>query len=263
MPRFSANLSQGMMFNEVPFLERFGAAARAGFTGVEYVSPYEHPKEVIAAELKKHGLTQALFNLPAGNWAAGERGIACHPNRIEEFRRSVATAIDYAQALGCTRLNCLAGLAMPGVNPDLLRATFVDNLKYAARETAKAKIMLVAEAINPIDIPGFFLNTSKQAMAILDDVVSDNLFFQYDIYHMQRQEGELAATLERLMPRIRHIQFAGNPGRHEPDVGEVNYDFLFALIDRLGYDGWVGAEYKPRGRTEDGLGWLARWRSVA
>jgi hydroxypyruvate isomerase len=263
MPRFSANLSNGMMFNEVPFLERFGAAARAGFAAVEYVSPYEHPKETVAAELKKHGLTQALFNLPAGDWSKGERGVACHPNRIEEFQRSVAKAIDYARALGCTRLNCLAGKALPGVNPDLLRATFVDNLKYAARETKKAGITLVAEAINPIDIPGFFLNTSKQAMAILDDVGSDNLFFQYDIYHMQRQEGELAATLTRLMPRIRHIQFAGNPGRHEPDVGEINHPYLFDLIDRLGYDGWVGAEYAPRGRTEAGLGWFAAYRGVA
>ncbi|MBL8587208.1 MAG: hydroxypyruvate isomerase family protein [Methylobacteriaceae bacterium] len=261
MPRFSANLT--MMFTERPFLERFGAAAAAGFKAVEYVSPYEHPREVVAAELKRFGLVQALFNLPAGNWAAGERGIACHPNRIGEFHRSVATAIDYAQALGCTRLNCLSGLALEGVNPALLRRTFVDNLKYAARETQKAGITLVAEAINPIDMPGFFLNTSRQAMEIFDEVDSDNLFFQYDIYHMQRQEGELAATLERLMPRIRHIQIASNPGRHEPDEGEIAYPYLFAHIDRLGYDGWVGAEYRPRARTEDGLAWFAPYRGLA
>jgi hydroxypyruvate isomerase len=259
MPKFSANLT--MLFNEVPFLERFGAAARAGFRAVEYVSPYEHPKEAVAAELKKHGLTQALFNLPAGDWSRGERGIGCLPDRQQDFHRSVAKAIDYAKALGCDRVNCLAGLAPAGVNPALLRRTLVDNLKYAARETKKAGITLVLEAINPHDIPGFFLNTSRQAIDIMDEVESDNLLFQYDIYHMQRVEGEVARTIERLFPRIGHFQIAGNPGRHEPDTGEINYSYLFDLIDRLGYRGWIGAEYRPKGRTEDGLAWLGRYQT--
>lgn len=254
MPKFSANLT--MMFNEAPFLERFGAAARAGFCGVEYVSPYEHPKETIAALLKEHGLTQALFNLPAGDWNAGERGIACIPGREDEFRTSVARAIDYAQALNCKTMNCLAGLAPEHGSAEELRAVFVKNLRYAAAETKKAGILLIAEPINFYDIPGFYLNTSKQAISIFDDVGSDNLKLQYDIYHMQRMEGEIAATIAKLLPRIGHFQIAANPGRHEPDYGEINYPWLYQYIDGLGYQGWIGAEYKPRARTEDGLAWL-------
>ena len=254
MPRFSANLT--MMFNEVPFPDRFAAAARAGFRGVEYVSPYDYPKEDIAALLKQHGLTQALFNLPAGDWNAGERGMACIPGREDEFRAGVAKAIEYALALGCKQMNCLSGLAPAGVDGPTLRATFVNNLRYAAGELKKAGLLLIAEPINSYDMPGFYLNTSKQAMAIFDEVGSDNLKLQYDIYHMQRMEGELAGTIERLFPRIAHFQIAGNPGRHEPDIGEINYRFLFKFIDSLGYKGWIGAEYKPKGRTEDGLTWL-------
>lgn len=254
MPKFSANLT--MMFNEVPFLERFGAAARSGFRGVEYVSPYEHPKEVIAALLKEHGLTQALFNLPAGDWNAGERGMACIPGREDEFRDSVAKAIDYAQALNCKTMNCLSGIAPMGVSEAELRATFVKNLRHAAAETHKAGVLLIIEAINFYDMPGFYLNTSKQAISIMDEVASDNLKFQYDIYHMQRMEGEIAATIKKLFPRIGHFQIAANPDRHEPDYGEINYPWLYDYIDGLGYKGWIGAEYKPRGRTEDGLSWL-------
>ncbi|MGL4810995.1 MAG: 2-oxo-tetronate isomerase [Beijerinckiaceae bacterium] len=260
MPKFSANLT--MMFNEAPFIERFGAAARAGFRGVEYVSPYEHPKEVIAALLKEHGLTQALFNLPAGDWNAGERGMACIPGREEEFRASVAKAIDYALALNCKTVNCLSGIKPAGADEAEMRATFVANLRYAAAEIKKAGVLLIAEPINFYDMPGFYLNTSKQALSIFDEVGSDNLKLQYDIYHMQRMEGEIAATIERLLPRIGHFQIAANPGRHEPDYGEINYPWLYQFIDGLGYTGWIGAEYKPRGKTEDGLGWLKAAQTV-
>jgi hydroxypyruvate isomerase len=256
MPKFSANLS--MLFTELPFLERFAAAAAAGFKGVEYVSPYEYPAHQIAELLNTHGLTQVLFNLPAGDWARGERGIACHPGRIGEFQDGVGTAIAYAKALKCVQANCLAGIKPPKVAPDDARATFITNLAFAAAQFKQAGILLIAEPINVHDIPGFFLNTSSQAIAIFDEAASENLKLQYDIYHMQRMEGELANTIERLMPRIAHFQIAGNPGRTEPDRGEINYPFLFELIDGLGYRGWIGAEYKPAAGTVQGLGWLAR-----
>ena len=256
MPRFAANLS--MLFNEVPFLERFAAAAKGGFKGVEYVGPYDYPAGQIAGLLHAHGLTQVLFNMPAGNWAKGERGIGCHPDRVGEFQDGVATAISYAKVLGNRQINLLAGLVPQGVPREKAQETFTINLRFAAAELKKVGILLIAEAINFHDIPGFFLNRSDQAMRIFDDVGSDNLKFQYDIYHMQRMEGELANTIERLMPRIGHFQIAGNPGRTEPDRGEINYQFLFRLIDSLGYPGWIGAEYKPVGKTADGLGWLTR-----
>ena len=256
MPQFAANLS--MLFTEVPFLERFAAAAQSGFKGVEYVGPYDYPAGQIAGLLSRHGLSQALFNMPLGDWAKGERGIACHPTRVGEFQDGVATALAYAKVLGASRLNCLAGLLPPGVTREMAEETFVFNLRFAAAELRKAGILLVAEPINSHDMPGFFLNRSDQAVAIFDTVGSDNLKLQYDIYHMQRMEGELALTIERLLPRIGHFQIAGNPGRTEPDRGEINYPFLFRLIDRLGYDGWIGAEYRPVGKTADGLGWLTR-----
>jgi hydroxypyruvate isomerase len=258
MPRFSANLS--MLFGEHEFLDRFDAAARAGFRGVEYVGPYEHPPEVVAARLKKNALTQVLFNLPAGNWGAGERGIACHPDRIGEFQGGVGKAIDYARVLGNKQVNCLAGIGPKNVAPEKAEETFISNLRFAAAKLKEAGILLIAEPINTNDIPGFFLNRSTQAISIFDKVGSDNLKLQYDIYHMQRMEGELAKTIERLMPRIAHIQVAGNPGRNEPDTGEINYPYLFALIDRLGYAGWIGAEYKPAKTTVEGLGWMKQWR---
>jgi hydroxypyruvate isomerase len=255
VPKFAANLS--MLFPEVPFLERFAAAAKAGFAGVEYLSPYGFAKEELAERLRGNGLTQVLFNLPAGDWDKGERGIACHPDRIGEFQDSVGTAVGYARALGCKQVNCLAGIAPTGVDQDTLRRTFVENLRFAAGQLQGAGILLIAEPINFYDIPGFYLNRSAQALAIFDEVGSDNLKLQYDIYHMQRMEGELAATIERILPRIAHIQIADNPGRNEPGTGEINYPFLFDHLDRIGYAGWVSAEYRPRSTTEAGLGWLA------
>mgnify|MGYP003342250727 CR=1 FL=1 len=257
MPKFAANLS--MLFTEVPFIERFAAAAAAGFRGVEYVGPYDFPAEQIAELLRRHGLAQVLFNLPAGNWAAGERGIGCHPDRVGEFQDGVGKAIAYARLLGNSQINCLAGIAPKNVASEKAEETLIANLRYAAAELKKAGILLIAEPINTYDIPGFFLNRSAQAIAIFDRVGSDNLKLQYDIYHMQRMEGELAKTIERLMPRIAHIQIAGNPNRTEPDRGEINYAFLFELIERLGYGGWIGAEYKPAATTEAGLGWLKKF----
>lgn len=256
MPRFSANLS--MLFAEYDFLDRFDAAARSGFHAVEYVSPYEHPADVVAERLGRNNLTQALFNLPAGDWAGGERGIAVLPNRVEEFRKGVDTAISYARALGCGQVNCLAGIAPNGISTSDLEDLFVDNLKFAASRLEEAGIRLLIEPINTFDIPGFFLNTSRQALAIMERVGSRNLFLQYDIYHMQIMEGNLAATMKAHIDRIAHIQLADNPGRHEPGTGEINYPFLFDHIDAIGYEGWVGAEYKPKAATDAGLGWLPR-----
>lgn len=258
MPKFAANLS--MLFAELPFLERFAAAADAGFKGVEYVSPYEWPLEQIGALLRRHGLTQVLFNLPAGNWDKGERGIACIPGRAGEFRAGVATAIAAAKALGTSRVNCLAGIAPEDADPALLRRTLVESLSYAADALERENILLVAEPINVHDMPGFFLNRSAQAIAIFDKVGSANLKLQYDVYHMQRMEGDLAATIERLLPRIGHIQIADTPGRYEPGTGEIAYDFLLRHLDALGYDGWVGAEYRPKAGTVAGLGWMKAWR---
>ena len=256
MPKFAANLA--MLFTEVAFLERFGAAARAGFKGVEYVGPYDYPAAQIAELLHQHGLSQVLFNLPLGNWAAGERGIGCHPGRAGEFQDGVGKAIAYAKVLGNGQINCLAGILPEGVAPESAEETLIANLRFAAGELRKAGLLLIAEPINRFDIPGFFLCGSSQAMAIFDKVQSDNLKLQYDIYHMQRMEGDLAPTIERLMPRIAHFQMAGAPHRSEPDQGEINYPYLLALIDRLGYTGWIGAEYRPVGKTADGLGWLTR-----
>ena len=254
MPKFAANLS--MLFTEVEFLDRFAAAARAGFQGVEYLFPYDCPAEELKRRLDDNGLTQVLFNLPAGDWAAGERGIACHPDRVEEFREGVERAIAYSRVLGNTQVNCLAGIKPEGVSDDQARATLVDNLRYAADKLAAAGILLIAEPINTRDIPGFFLNRTEQALALFDEVDSDNLKLQYDIYHMQIMEGDLAPTIETHLARIAHVQIADNPVRHEPGSGEIHYPFLFAHLDRLGYRGWVSAEYKPAGRTEEGLGWL-------
>ncbi|MFY0989920.1 hydroxypyruvate isomerase [Halomonas sp. C05BenzN] len=254
MPKFAANLS--MLFTEVEFLDRFEAAARAGFKGVEYLFPYDYPAETLKAKLDEHGLTQVLHNLPAGDWAAGERGIACHPDRVDEFREGVERAIEYATALGCAQVNCLAGIQPEGVSDDEARRTLVENLRFAADRLAAAGIRLLAEPINTRDIPGFFLNRTEQALAIFDEVGSDNLGLQYDIYHMQIMEGDLAPTIEKHLDRIAHVQIADNPGRHEPGTGEIHYPFLFAHLDRLGYGGWVGAEYKPATTTEEGLGWL-------
>ncbi len=256
MPRYAANLT--MLFNEIDFLDRFEAAARAGFSGVEYLFPYAYPAAELRTRLDANGLTQVLHNLPAGDWNAGERGIACHPDRTAEFAAGVGRAIDYAHALGCQQVNCLAGRVPVGVSQHDARDTFVGNLKVAAAMLAAAGVRLLIEPINTRDIPGFFLHHTKQALDIMDEVGSDNLFLQYDVYHMQIMEGDLATTLERTIARIAHIQIADPPARHEPGTGEINYDFLLGHLDRLGYAGWVGLEYKPAGRTEDGLRWMRR-----
>jgi len=254
MPKFAANLT--MLFNEVPFLERFAAAKAAGFEAVEYLFPYAYDKNELAGLLKTHGLKQVLHNLPAGNWEGGERGIACHPDRIVEFREGVEKAIEYAKALGCPQVNCLAGKVPAGVSREQAHATFVANLKFAADKLKKAGLKLLIEPINSYDIPGFFLNYTAQAAAILDEVGSDNLYIQYDLYHAQRMEGELAATVHKHLARIAHVQLADNPGRNEPGTGEMNYPFLFRHLDAIGYTGWIGCEYKPKTSTVEGLGWI-------
>ncbi len=254
MPRFCANLT--MLFNEVPFMERFAAAAAAGFRGVEYLFPYEYDKTALAGALQQHQLTQVLHNMPPGNWAAGERGIGCHPQRTAEFREGVDRAIEYATALGCRQVNCLAGIRPAHLDPTDARETFISNLQYAAPKLEAAGIRLLIEPINTRDIPGFFLNYTKQAADIIKAVGSDNLFIQYDIYHAQIMEGDLARTIEAHLPQIAHMQLADNPGRHEPGSGEINYPFLFGHLDRIGYPGWIGCEYRPAAATGAGLGWV-------
>ena len=254
MPKFNANLT--LLFNEVPFLDRFQAAAAAGFKGVEFLFPYAFDKNEIAERLHRHGLIQVLHNLPAGNWDGGERGIACHPDRIGEFQDSVGRGIEYATALGCKQLNCLAGVAPAGFDADTVRETFVNNLRFAAAKLKAAGIRLLIEPINTFDIPGFYLNHTAQAIALIDEVGSDNLWLQHDIYHMQRMEGELANTIAQHLPQIAHMQIADTPGRHEPGSGEINYRWLFRFIDQLGYDGWIGCEYRPLAGTREGLGWM-------
>jgi hydroxypyruvate isomerase len=254
MPRFAANLS--MLFTELPFLDRFAAARAAGFRAVEYLFPYEFPKEEVAARLRGEGLRQVLHNLPAGDWAAGERGIACHPNRVDEFRAGVERAILYANALDCGQLNCLAGKLPAGVAREQAQETLVANLHYAAGRLREAGIRLLVEPINSYDIPGFFLTRTEQAIALIEEVASDNLFVQYDIYHAQRMEGELAATLQRYLANIGHIQLADNPGRNEPGTGEINFAWLLRHLDALGWKGYIGCEYRPRTTTLEGLGWM-------
>ncbi|MGD9867490.1 MAG: 2-oxo-tetronate isomerase [Hyphomicrobiales bacterium] len=254
MIQFAANLT--MLFNEADFLDRFEAAAKAGFKGVEYLFPYDFDKTDLADRLKANGLRQVLFNTPAGDWAKGERGLACRPDRVDEFREGVARAIDYARALGCTQLHCMAGLAPEGADAAAVRKTYVENLRHAAGEMGKAGIRCLMEMINTRDIPGFYLNTSAQAEALMKEIGSDNVWMQYDIYHMQIMEGDLAPTMQRLLPRISHMQLADTPGRNEPGTGEINYAFLFAHLDRIGYKGWIGCEYKPAKTTLEGLGWI-------
>ena len=254
MPKFAANLT--MLFGEQPFLDRFAAAKAAGFSGVEYLFPYDFDKAELREQLHLHGLTQVLHNLPAGNWAAGERGIAILPDRVEEFRDGVARAINYARALDCRQLNCLAGIAPDGAAVFDLHEVLVGNLRFAADALCKAGIKLLIEPINTIDIPGFFLNKTEQALQLIADVRSSNLFVQYDIYHMQIMEGDIARSLQNHLPRIAHVQLADNPGRNEPGTGEINYPWLFQHIDALGWKGHIGCEYKPRTTTTEGLGWI-------
>ena len=261
MPRFAANLSY--LFLERDFLDRFSAAAAAGFTAVEFHFPYAHEAAQIAERAAAAAIEVVLFNLPPGDWAAGERGIACHPQRTGEFQDGVAVAAEYARALGVRRVNCLAGLRPGGIDDGQAWQTLVDNLRFAAAVLGRAGIALVLEPINDRDMPGFFINTTRQGLALLDAVGSDNLSLQYDIYHAQVMEGDLAHTLSSQLPRIGHIQIADNPGRHEPGSGEINFPFLFRHLDRIGYSGWVGCEYKPSADSESSLGWLQEWRANA
>ena len=259
MPKFAANLT--MLFQEHDFLERFAAAASAGFRGVEYLFPYDYDAGQLAELLSTHQLQQVLHNLPAGNWGAGERGIAVLPDRVGEFQDGVGRAIEYAKALGCAQLNCLAGIAPKGADPEKLRQTLVDNLRFAADQLGAHGIRLVTEPINTRDIPGFFLCGTQQAIGIIRETGSSNLAVQYDIYHMQIMEGDLAPTIAKHLSEIGHIQLADNPGRHEPGTGEIHYPFLFDFIDRLGYQGWIGCEYIPKTTTAEGLGWFDLYRS--
>ena len=254
MLRFAANVS--MLFTEAPFLDRFALAARAGFAAVECQFPYEAPAAEIRARLDDLGLAMVLHNLPAGDWASGDRGLACLPQRASEFRSGVPRAIAYAHALGVRQVNCLAGIAPADADTAQLRRTLVDNLRFTARAFAAEGLRLLVEPINTFDMPGFFVNRTAQCVALLDDVGEPDVFVQYDAYHAQRMEGELAGTLARYLPRIAHVQVADNPGRHEPGTGEIRFDFLFSELERLGYDGWIGCEYRPAGRTDVGLDWL-------
>ena len=252
MPKFSAHLS--FMFTELPFLERFEAAAKAGFKAVEYLSPFEAPKDEIAARLGQFGLTQALFNMAVGDQAAGERGFAAIPGREAEFEKSVAASIDYAKALGCTRLHAMAGLKHQGAN----RATFVANLKTAVQMCGPSGISVVIEPINTRDIPGYVLNLTEDARSIIHEVGGQHIGLQLDLYHRQIMQGDVAAAIREYGPIVKHYQIASPPDRGEPDEGELNYRFLFREIDRSGYTGWIGCEYRPRVSTLAGLGWPQR-----
>lgn len=253
MTKLAANLT--MLFTELPFLDRFEAAAQAGFKGVEFLFPYSFEAEEIGEKLNTYGLQLILHNLPAGNWENGERGIACCPDRISEFQQGVDTAIHYAKVLGVKQLNCLAGTVPFGVSAELARATFVGNVQFAAAKLQAEGIRLLIEPINHFDIPDFFLTGTHQALELIKESGTSNLFIQYDIYHMQRMEGELANTIKAHLTHIKHMQLADNPGRFEPGTGEINYRFLFQFLDEIGYDGWIGCEYKPKAGTVAGLGW--------
>ncbi|MBU6488621.1 MAG: hydroxypyruvate isomerase family protein [Burkholderiales bacterium] len=254
MPRFAANLT--MMYNEHAFLDRFAGAARDGFKAVEYLFPYDFPAAALKTRLDEHGLTQALFNAPPGDWAAGERGIASLPGREDEFRRGIDTALGYARTLGNDKVHVMAGLLPAQADRSRHRDVYLRNLEHAAQAARADGVTILIEPINPRDMPGFFLNRQDDAQAVCRDVGAVNLKVQFDCYHCQIVEGDLAKKLERDIAGIGHIQIAGVPERHEPDVGEVNYPYLFARIDALGYDGWIGCEYRPKAGTSAGLGWL-------
>ncbi len=258
MPKFSANLT--MLFQEVDFLERFEKAANNGFLAVEFMFPYAWPAAELAERLQRHGLQQVLHNLPAGDWAAGERGIGCLPGREGEFQDGVGRAIEYAKALNCPQLNCLAGLMPAGVAAEQAFETLAANLRFAAEALAREGIGLLVEPLNNKDIPGFLVTTSAEGCRVLDAVDHANVKLQYDIYHMQRMEGDLVNTIAAQIGRIGHIQLADNPGRHEPGTGEINFANLFRAIDSIGYQGWIGCEYIPEASTEAGLSWLDPYR---
>jgi hydroxypyruvate isomerase len=254
MPKFAANLS--MLFTEAPFIERFGLAQAAGFTGVEFLFPYAFDADAIAERLQRHRLQLVLHNLPPGDWQAGERGMACDPRRFDEFKDSVQLGLEYARQLGSPRVHCMAGIRPADVAPERARQAYVRALQYAADQFAPHGIEVLVEPINHFDMPGYFLNYSRQAREILADAARPNLFLQYDIYHMQRMEGELANTIRACLPLIGHMQLADTPGRHEPGSGEINYPYLFGLLDELAYQGWIGCEYLPSSSSADSLSWL-------
>ncbi len=253
MPKFAANLS--LMFTEVDFLDRFGAARAHGFEAVEFLFPYAFPAAQLAERLAASQLQLVLHNLPPGDWAAGERGMACDPARVGEFQDSVALALDYAKVLGVRQLHCMAGLLPANVAPQQAQSTYIDNLRFAAAHVRPHGIALLIEPINTWDMPGYFLTGSAQAADIIAATGADNLFLQYDLYHMQRMEGALAAGIRNYLPLIGHMQLADVPGRHEPGTGDIDFRSLFALIDELGYEGWIGCEYIPCGDTVAGLHW--------
>jgi 2-dehydrotetronate isomerase len=270
MPRFAANLS--MLYPEHAFLDRFEAAARDGFEAVEYLFPYEHDARELAARLRAHGLQQVLFNAPPGDWAGGERGLACLPGREAEFREGIASALRYAEALACPRVHVMAGLLPAGQDRVALRPAYVANLRRAAREAARQGVNLLLEPINTRDIPGFFLNRQDHAHELVAEIGEPNVQVQMDLYHCQIVEGDVAMKIRQYLPtgRVGHFQIAGVPQRHEPDLGELNFPYLFSVIDEVsaacGWQGWVGCEYRPArgaqpGGTSEGLGWLRRWRS--
>lgn len=257
MPRFAANLS--MMFTEYDFLDRFAAAADAGFKAVEYLFPYEYPAEELARRLERTGLEQALFNLPPGDWTKAERGLAALPGREADFAHAADQAIAYARLLHCPKLHAMAGILAPEVDRAVARQTYIANLRRAAAAAAEAGITILIEPINTRDIPGYFLNRPSEARRIIEEVGMPNLELQFDVYHCQIMVGDLATQIRAQADITGHIQIAGVPERHEPDIGEINYPYLFDVIDQTGYDGWIGCEYRPRGETADGLGWLKPW----
>jgi hydroxypyruvate isomerase len=257
MPKFSANIS--MLFKELEFPERFEAAARASFKAVEIQFPYGWSKRQLGEIARHAGVEVVLINIPAGDPEKGDRGIGCLPSRIREFRDAVGKAIEYARELGCKQMNCLAGVAPSELAPALLHATYVSNLRYAANELALAEMTLLVEPISTHAIPGFFLSRSAEALALIDEVDADNLKLQYDLFHMRITGDDLAKTIEANLGRIGHMQIADVPDRHEPGTGEIDFPPLFDLIDRLGYKGWIGAEYVPKGKTEDGLAWARNY----
>ena len=254
MPRFAANLS--MMYTEVDFIERFGACAADGFEAVEFLFPYALPAQRIRDELDRHGLAQVLFNGPPGNWDAGERGTASLPGRESEFRDGIEMAIEYAKVLDCPRVHVMAGLVASEATRAAQREVYLGNLAWAAARLGDAGLTALIEPINTRDIPGFLLNTQADAHAIAERIGAPNLKVQMDLYHCQIVEGDLAMKIRKHIAGVGHFQIAGVPGRHEPDAGEVNYPYLFALIDELGYEGWIGCEYRPAGKTSEGLGWM-------
>lgn len=257
MPKLAANLT--MLFTEVPFLDRFAAASQAGFKFVEFLFPYEYSTHQIQDRLAAHGLQTVLFNLPGGNWAAGDRGIAANPARKAEFRAGVEQAVAWAGALGVTRVNCLAGKANPDFSREEHWQTLVENVRFAADALAAIGVNLMVEFINHYDIPGFFLNTTRQTLDLIAEAGRANVYVQYDVYHAQREEGNLGPTLREHVGKIGHVQIADNPGRHQPGTGEINYPWVLAELDRLGYEGYVALEYIPSPNTVESLGWIEQF----